>query len=106
MLTRIDSAQQRISTAISQRFATQKARLDSLQTVLPVLAQRFLSNAKHHLELLAMQLQGYDPQLLLRRGYSITLHNGRAVRDPQQLKAGDEIETRLEKGTIHSVVKS
>jgi len=106
VLTRIDSAQQRISTAISQRFATQKARLDSLQTLLPVLAQRFLTNAKHRLELLAMQLQGYDPQLLLRRGYSITLHNGRAVRDPQQLKAGDEIETRLEKGTIHSVVKS
>ena len=106
VLTRLDSAQQRISTAISQRFATQKARLDSLQTLLPVLAQRFLSNAKHRLELIEIQLQSYDPQLLLRRGYSITLHNGRAVRDPQQLKAGDEIETRLEKGTVRSVVKS
>jgi exodeoxyribonuclease VII large subunit len=106
VLTRIDSAQQRISTAINQRFATQKARLDSLQTLLPVLAQRFLSNAKHRLELIEIQLQSYDPQLLLRRGYSITLHNGRAVRDPQQLKAGDEIETRLEKGTVRSVVKS
>ena len=105
MLTRIDSAQQRITTAINQRFASQKARLDSLQTLLPVLAQRFLSNAKHRLELIAVQLESYDPQLLLRRGYSITLHNGHAVRDPQQLKAGDEIETRVEKGTIVSTVK-
>ena len=105
VLTRIDSAQQRISTAINQRFATQKARLDSLQTLLPVLAQRFLSNAKHRLELIEIQLQSYDPQLLLRRGYSITLHNGRAVRDPQQLKAGDEIETRVEKGIIKSTVQ-
>ena len=105
VLTRIDNAQQRIAMAISQRFASQKERLSSLQTIIPVLAQRLLSNAKHHLELLEMQLQGYDPQLLLRRGYSITLHNGHAVRDPQELKTGDEIETRLEKGTIVSTVK-
>ena len=106
VLTRIDSAQQRISMAISQRFANQKERLSSLQTIIPVLAQRLLSNAKHRLELIELQLQGYAPQLLLRRGYSITLHNGRAVRDPNQLKTGDEIETRLEKGTIHSVIKN
>ena len=105
VLTRIDSAQQRITMAISQQFATQKARLDSLQTLLPVLAQRLLSNARHLLELMEMQLQSYDPQLLLRRGYSITLHNGRAVRNPQQLKAGDEIETRVEKGIIKSIVQ-
>ena len=105
VLTRIDSAQQRITMAISQQFATQKARLDSLQTLLPVLAQRFLSNARHRLELMEMQLQSYDPQLLLRRGYSITLHNCRAVRNPQQLKAGDEIETRVEKGIIKSIVQ-
>jgi len=105
VLTRIDSAQQRLTTAISQRFANQKERLSSMQTIIPVLAQRILSNAKHRLELLELQLQGYDPQLLLRRGYSITLHNGRAVRDPKQLKAGDEIETRVEHGSIISTVK-
>ena len=105
VLTRIDSARQRITTAISQRFANQKERLSSMQTIIPVLAQRILSNAKHRLELLELQLQGYDPQLLLRRGYSITLHDGRAVRDPKQLKAGDEIETRVEHGSIISTVK-
>lgn len=105
VLTRIDSAQQRLTTAISQRFANQKERLSSMQTIIPVLAQRILSNAKHRLELLELQLQGYDPQLLLRRGYSITLHDGRAVRDPKQLKAGDEIETRVEHGSIISTVK-
>ena len=105
VLTRIDSAQQRMTMAISQRFANQKERLSSLQSIIPVLAQRMLSNAKHRLELIELQLQSYDPQLLLRRGYSITLHNGHAVRDPQQLKAGDVIETRLEKGTIKSTVQ-
>ena len=57
------------------------------------------------LEHLRVQLEAHDPQLLLKRGYSITLHKGKAVRDPNQLQGGDEIETRLQKGTIHSVVK-
>ena len=106
VLERINEAQQRITMAISQRFATQKARLDSLQTLIPVLAQRTLTNARHQIELIELKLQSHDPQLQLQKGFSITLHNGRAVRDPKQLKAGDEIETRVEKGTVRSVVRS
>ena len=105
VLERINEAQQRITMAISQRFATQKARLDSLQTLIPVLAQRTLTNARHQIELIELKLQSHDPQLQLQRGFSITLHNGRAVRDPKQLKAGDEIETRVEKGIIKSTVQ-
>ena len=52
VLTRIDSAQQRMTMAISQRFANQKERLSSLQSIIPVLAQRMLSNSKHCLELI------------------------------------------------------
>ena len=106
VLERINEAQQRITMAISQRFSTQKARLDSLQTLIPVLAQRTLTNARHQIELIELKLQSHDPQLQLQRGFSITLHNGRAVRDPKLLKAGDEIETRVEKGTVRSVVRS
>ena len=68
--------------------------------------QRTLTNARHQIELIELKLQSHDPQLQLQRGFSITLHNGRAVRDPKQLKAGDEIETRVEKGTVRSVVRS
>ena len=128
VLERINEAQQRITLAIHQRIANHKSRLSNLQTLIPALVQRTLSNAKHRIELLEnrlptateriitnqkhklsqieLMLQSYDPQLLLKRGYSITLMNGRAVRDPKELKVGDEIETRIEKGTIRSVVKS
>jgi exodeoxyribonuclease VII large subunit len=128
VLERINNAQQRITLAIHQRIANQKSRLTNLQTLIPALVERKLSNAKHRVELLEnrlpaaterimtnqkhklsqieLMLQSYDPQLLLKRGYSITLLNGRAVRDPEELKAGDKIETRVEKGTIQSVVIS
>jgi exodeoxyribonuclease VII large subunit len=104
VLERINSAQQRITTAIFQRIANQKMRLTNLQTLLPALVQRNLAEARHRIEMLEMLLKSHDPQRLLSRGYSITLLNGRAVRDPQQLKAGDVLETRVEKGTIKSTV--
>lgn len=80
-------------------------RIDMLQQALPMAIERRLTNQKHRLDSLTLTLQGFDPQILLSRGYSITLKDGRAIRDPQQLKAGDEIETRVEKGTIKSTVK-
>ena len=128
VLERLDDAGQRLSYAVNQRINSQKARMATLTTLIPTLAlrmvsdqrhriettksrlpiaiERRLTNQKHLLESLSLKLQGFDPQLLLSRGYSITLKDGRAVRDPQQLKPGDEIETRVEKGTIRSVVKS
>ena len=128
VLERLDDASQRITYAVNQRISNQKTKIATMTTLIPTLAlrvvgdqrhriellenrlpvaiERRLTNQKHLLESLSIKLQGFDPQLLLSRGYSITLHNGRAVRDPRQLKPGDEIETRVEKGTIHSVVKS
>jgi exodeoxyribonuclease VII large subunit len=127
VLDRINNAQQRLSIAISTRLSAlntqlstlqalipnlalrlmgdQRHRIDMLAGRLPVAVERRLTNQKHLLESLSLKLQGFDPQLLLSRGYSITLHNGRADRDPKQLKPGDEIETRVEHGTIVSTVK-
>lgn len=127
VLEQLDDASHRIVYAINQRLTNQKTRIATLTTLIPTLAlrlvsnqrhriettenrlpiaiERRLTNQKHLLESISLKLQVFDPQLLLSRGYSITLHNGRAVRDPQQLKAGDEIETRVEKGNIKSIVK-
>jgi len=128
VLEQLDDASQRISHAVNQRISNQKTKIVTMTSLIPTLAlrvvgdqrhriemmenrlpiaiERRLTNQKHLLESLNIKLQGFDPQLLLSRGYSITLKDGKAVRDPQQLKPGDEIETRVEKGTIRSVVKN
>lgn len=46
----------------------------------------------------------HDPENLLRKGFSITKHNGMIIRDPAILKAGDAIETTLAKGKIISTI--
>ena len=110
---RLRYQQQRISqlatlipTLALQRLSDSRHRIEMTESRLPVAIERRLADQKHRIERLSILLQGFDPQLLLKRGYSITLHNGKAVRDPSQLKTGDEIETRVEKGTIHSIVKN
>ncbi len=104
VLERLNIAQQRISMA-GHIITDARHRIEMLQQRLSVSIERIITNQKHHLSQLELLLQNYDPQRLLSRGYSITLHNGHAVRDPQQLKAGDELETRVEKGTIKSIVQ-
>ena len=105
VLERINMAQQRLNR-IGHLFSDARHRLELLENRFSVAWERQLTEQKHRINRLELMLQGFDPQLLLSRGYSITLLNGKAIRDPRQLKAGDEIETRVEKGTIRSVVKS
>ena len=73
--------------------------------MIPMLIERRLTSEHHRLEILEEKVKNLDPQQLLKRGYSITLHHGKTVRDSQQLHSGDEIETRLEKGTLKSIIK-
>ena len=101
-LSNVSEAIPRLFTIVKTR---QEAKIEALQQRIPMLLERRLLAENHRLQLMEEKLKALDPQLLLKRGYSITLHNGRAVKDATTLKAGDEIETRLEKGSIISKVK-
>ena len=98
-----------VSEAIPRLFSIvktrQEAKIDALQQRLPMLIERRFLAENHRLQLMEEKLKALDPQLLLKRGYSITLHKGKAVKDASLLKEGDEIETVLEKGKLHSIVK-
>jgi exodeoxyribonuclease VII large subunit len=58
----------------------------------------------HRLELLQQRLADASPEKQLARGYSITLKNGKAIKNASLLNEGDEIITRLYKGEVVSVV--
>ena len=123
----IDASQERITSLALQKLSTlhsqfsivqetiprlfsivktrQEAKLDAFYQCLLTALDHRLTSERHRMELMEEKVKALDPTLLLKRGYSITLFNGRAVRDPQMLKEGDEIETRIEKGVIISKVK-
>lgn len=101
-LTTIQETIPRLFSIVKTR---QEARLEAFEAKFPMLIERRLTAEKHKIQLIEEKTKALDPRLLLRRGYSITLFKGKAVRNPQSLKAGDEIETHLEKGTIKSIIK-
>ncbi len=102
--TQLDALSHRVSTNVLQRVLTQKSQLASLEERLPMVIRNRLTQQQHLLEMAQEKLKNLDPILLLHRGYSITLKDGKAVKDPQSLQPGDEIETRLSKGTIKSII--
>ena len=99
------TAQETILRLFSLYAVRQEARLDSLYSRLQPAINSKMQRELHRLQLLGQRATSLDPALLLQRGYSITLVNGKALRDPADVKPGDEIETRIEKGTFKSIVK-
>ena len=96
VLDAVNQAQDSITRAAQQQLAAVSYQLTALEQRIPLLVERRITNAFHQLQLIEERVKGLDPQLL---------HKGRVVRDPQSLQAGDEIETRLEKGRIHSIIR-
>ena len=85
-------------------LTSQRGNLDLLAATMRSVLERRMLRENHRMELLEHRVDAVNPEKLLQRGYSITRSNGRVVRSPEQLKAGDEIETTMEKGTVKSVV--
>ena len=101
---RLDILRERLFRLAEMRLSNCGNIVGQLENKISSTVEHVLMVERHRLELLEGRTKNLDPQLLLRRGYSITLVGGKALRDPKQVKAGDKIETRLEKGTITSVV--
>ena len=108
-LTTLNSQLAIVSESIPRLFSLvktrQESKLDIFEQRMRTSIDRRLTSESHKLELISEKLKALDPTLLLARGYSITMHNGHAVKDASTLPPGTEIETRLAKGTIHSIIK-
>lgn len=102
--SRLEIMQRRLTAAITRRLTAEHHRVETLTQSLAPLTERRMTAERHRLDMLVQRAKALDPTLLLRRGYSITLHQGHAVRDAGELKPGDEIVTRLATGSITATV--
>lgn len=66
--------------------------------------QDFLKNKKIKIEFIENKLKNSNPERILKLGFSIARINGKAIRNIQDVKEGDSIETTLASGTIKSTV--
>ena len=79
-------------------------KLDFLEEKLPALAMQTLRDQQRALEKMEAIYLNLHPENVLRRGYSITTKNGKAIISAAELVSGDELETRVWEGNIRSKV--
>lgn len=100
----------RLSAAMAnssiQNLEQAKSKVALLEKQMGVYASQRLQNEGRRIELLESKLEGASPQRILRLGFSITRVGGKAVKDVNEVKEGEEIETTLASGTLRSIVKS
>lgn len=101
---RMENLKQRIPNAVYKRIGDAKYALLSAQRDLQMASRRFLDVKKHRLELLQQRLNDALPERQLARGYSITIKDGKAVKDVSLLKEGDKLVTVLHRGKVESII--
>ncbi len=102
---RLDRLTNRLSSSMLTKVANASRKMEILsQNIQPILERKMLTES-HRLQMLEQRMKAQDPELLLRRGYSITLKDGKSVKDANLLQKGDVIETRFAKGTTKSKVE-
>ena len=101
----LDVLRERLRAGYMRRMDTARTRCDFMEQRLRSCAVQLMKDNTARLDTLSRRVEAADPVNILRRGYSITLVNGRAVRSAACLKEGDEVETRLEQGAFTAVVR-
>ena len=102
---RLDQLLNRLKVKAERIPADGLHRLEMLEARLKEPVARKLERELHRIDMLSQRAIAQDPERLLSRGYSITLKDGKSIKDASQLKVGDEIETRFAKGVAKAVVK-
>lgn len=89
---------------IFQLIQQQQFQLNSLQQVYKKTVATQISHEKIKLESVGKQLALAGPERILKMGFSITYHQGKAVKSASLLKSGSRLITRLAEGSITSTV--
>jgi exodeoxyribonuclease VII large subunit len=97
---------ERLETAL--RFAARERRqlaeraLDLLQERIPALARQTLREHEQTLDKWSAVCESLRPENVLKRGFSITRKNGKAIGSAHETQSGDLIETELSDGVVRS----
>ena len=84
--------------------ARQREKIARLNDMLTVFAKQYIKNQEATLLHLETGLKLLNPENVLKRGYSITRFNGKALKRAGDVKANDKIITLLSEGKIESII--
>ncbi len=101
-LLQVESRRQQLAQMV---LVNKRRDVENLQQLLPLLSRQLLNREKEKVARMENSVALLHPRNILKRGFSVTLLNGKPVTKATELKAGDELVTQLHEGEIKSRVE-
>ena len=86
------------------RIVNHSFQLDNLRSKLQSGIHGAIVLNKSSLDLLGHKKEAMDPMNVIRRGYTMTLHEGKILKNTDDIRLGDALTTILESGRIKSTI--
>ena len=94
-----------LNNAFQKTISNQYNELQKTTSIIEQQVKNYISKKHQTLQLLEKNILLTSPDYILKKGYSLTLKNGKAVTNSSELKAGDVIKTHFSIGSVESKVK-
>lgn len=101
----IKQIKERLKFACTGILSAQKEQLRSHHKMTLYLSKQLLDKNNREIAAMESKISLLHPDNILKRGYSITFFNRKAVSDKNDLKPGNKIVTKFYNGEIESIVE-
>lgn len=96
----------RLFSAIETRVIVETNRLENYKRNLMEGYRSNISNSMHRLDMLQQRILSNNPLTLLKKGYSITLCNGKRVYSVDDVVRGNNVKVFMDKGILNCNIES
>ncbi len=88
-----------------QTIQNQQIQLTGINRLVGIHARQKMMSSSNRLETLQGKLELLKPENVLKRGYSITYYNDKAVTDASTLRNGETLHTKLFRGSVEVTIE-
>ncbi|MDR1006067.1 MAG: exodeoxyribonuclease VII large subunit [Bacteroidales bacterium] len=85
---------------------TERQKIEILRQNMITKAQKRITKEREDLDIRAKYLHLLNPLNIISKGYSLTTINGKIIKSIHDVQTGDEIQTMLSDGSLHSQVQT
>jgi len=104
-LVRIDQLRQRLARVATQIVAIRKQQIEQLRLTLQYTIARTLQTERNKIQMYRQAIALHSPEQIFRKGYSLTMADGKVIRHANDARKGTTITTILADGELHSTVQ-
>ena len=103
-LVRINELRQRLQRVATQMVAVRRSQIEQLRLTLGYTIARTLQGERNKLQMLSQAIVLHSPEQIFRKGYSLTIADGKVLRHAADAHKGTTITTVLADGEVRSIV--